>query len=721
MSVVRVVFVWHMHQPSYRDPVDGSFVLPWVRLHALKDYLGMVELVEETPNVHVTFNMVPSLVDQIEAYVGGAARERLQEVSLKPAEALDEDERVFGLRNFFMASPRLIGRFARLIELLDKRGPRNDEASLRAVAGRFTAEDMRDLQLLSKLAWFDLRWLEKDEVVRGLAEKGRNFSEEDKARLAEREAALMAAVIPAYRRAAERGQVELSASPYYHPILPLLCDTDAHHEAHPEAPVPRRYRHPEDAAYQITRAIERHRAVFGARPAGMWPSEGSVSEEAVREMARAGVKWTASDEGVLQRSVDQGLHRDSRGTAYPLELIYRPWVRRTEAGEITMIFRDRALSDLIGFSYSGFDPERAATDLLERIRRIGDRWRSANVAGEPVVPIILDGENAWEHFADGGRRFLRDVYRGLASDSRLKALTVSEALDGVERRELPRVFAGSWIHADFSVWIGHADDRRAWDMLGDLRDELVKAEGRESPEALARAWELFRAACGSDWCWWYGEDHSSENDLEFDSLFRRHLRSAYEAIGLPVPPAIDETIITARRLEVHQSRPTAEVFPKLDGQMSAEEWLGAGVYRVPLLGAMHRGLEGLRSVHFGIGGDRLYLLVEAAVPMRDLLVPAEVAFSFRGPRPARYRVRRKDGGVTVRREARGTGDWSMTPTEAQAAAGQVLEVAIPIAEVQPEGDATVQFRVLVLQGGAEMERHPEAGPIQLGLQEVTRE
>jgi alpha-amylase/alpha-mannosidase (GH57 family) len=718
VSVVRVAFVWHMHQPSYRDPVDGSFVMPWVRLHALKDYLGMVGLVEETPDVHVTFNLVPSLVDQIEAYAGGGAREHLQEASLKPAEQLDEDERVFGLRNFFMASPQLVGRFARLKELLDKRGPRNDEASLRSLAPRFTTEEMRDLQLLSTLAWFDLTWQEKDETVRGLVAKGRDYSEEDKARLAEREKALLAAVIPAYRRAAERGQVELSVSPYYHPILPLLCDTDAHREAHPQATVPRRYRHPEDAADQIRRAIDRHAQVFGAPPAGMWPSEGSVSEDAVREMARAGLKWTASDEGVLQRSVNEGLHRDSRGTAYPLELIYRPWLRRTEAGEIALVFRDRALSDLIGFTYSGFDPERAATDLLERLRRIGERWQAANIEGDPVVAIILDGENAWEHFADGGRRFLRDVYRGLASDRRLKAVTVSEALEGTARRELPRVFAGSWIHADFSVWIGHADDRRAWELLGDLRDALVKAEGRVGPEALAKAWELFRAAAGSDWCWWYGEDHSSENDLEFDRLFRRHLRVAYETIGAPIPPALDETIITARRLEVHQSRPTAEVCPVLDGEMNAEEWLGAGVYRVPMLGAMHRGLEGVRGVHFGTGGDRLYLLVEATVPVRDLLVSSEIAFSFRGPKASRYRVRRKDGGATVRREERGSGDWSMTATEAQAAAGEVLEVAIPISELAPEAGATVQFRVLVLQGGAEMERHPEAGPIELGLQEV---
>ena len=294
--------------------------------------------------------------------------------------------------------------------------------------------------------------------------------------------------------------IELSASPYYHPILPLLCDSDVHREAHPGAYVPRRFRHPEDAADQIRRAIDRHTAVFGRPPVGMWPSEGSVSEEAVTEMARAGLRWTASDEGVLERSIQRPLHRDSRGTAHPVDLLYRPWIRRTPAGQIAMLFRDRTLSDLIGFSYSGSDPEHAAHDLLERIRRIGETWTREGHGGDPVVPIILDGENAWEHFREGGRTFLRRFYAGLQADAHLRGVTMSEAMAAGVPHQLPRVFAGSWIHSDFSVWIGHADDRRAWDLLGAARDALSAAEksGGVAPEARERAREAFRAASGSD-------------------------------------------------------------------------------------------------------------------------------------------------------------------------------------------------------------------------------
>ena len=723
--VTRVAVLWHMHQPSYRDPLDGTFILPWVRLHALKDYWGMVELLAETPQVRVTFNLVPSLLDQLDAYVSGEAREAELRLGLAPADRLDESEKVYLLRAAFMAHPEnLIGRFPRFAELLALRGPRNDEASLRMAAPRFGAAEMRDLQVLSKLAWFDLDWREKDAALRTLIAKGRDYTEEDKRVLAERERALLAAVVPAYRRAADEGRIELSASPYYHPILPLLCDSDVHREAHPGAYVPRRFRHPEDAADQIRRAVDRHTQVFGRPPAGMWPSEGSVSEEAVTEMARAGLRWTASDEGVLERSVQRPLHRDSRGTAHPVDLLYRPWIRRTPAGEIGMLFRDRTLSDLIGFSYSGSDPEHAAHDLLERIRRIGDTWTREGQPGDPVVPIILDGENAWEHFREGGRTFLRLFYAGLQGDPRLRAVTMSDAMAAGTPQELPRVFAGSWIHADFSVWIGHADDRRAWDFLGAARDSLAAAEkeGKVAAPALERAREAFRAASGSDWCWWYGDDHSSENDYEFDRLFRRHLRAVYEAIGLTAPEALSETLITTRHHEVRQSRPAGEVTPVLDGEItSPDEWAAAGLHRVPLTGAMHRGAQGIRAVRFGADRRHLSVLVEPTTgSLRDLVRAAEVVVIFPGPESLRYRVRREDAPARVIREVWTEMGWIAGETRAQAAVGSVLELGIPLRELNPGPGQRLEFRVLVVQNGTELERHPETGPIELGLEEVAR-
>jgi alpha-amylase/alpha-mannosidase (GH57 family) len=723
VSTVRVAFLWHMHQPPYRDPLAGRSVLPWVRLHALKDYLGMVRLVEETPDVHVTFNLVPSLLDQVEAYARGEATDGHQELSMKPAAELDEADRVAALRVLCLAHPNLIAAIPRFAEIVERRGPRTDEASLREAASRLSVEDFRDLQVVAKLAWFDRGWQEDDAVVRDLMAKGRSFDEADKARLAEREAALLDQVIPAYRAAAERGQVELSTSPYYHPILPLLCDTGAHHEAHPGAPLPRRYSHPEDAAAQMRRALDRHEARFRRRPAGGWPSEGSVSEAAVLEIARAGVVWTASDESVLERSVERPLHRDSRGTAYPLELVYRPWVRRTSAGDVLLVFRDRALSDLIGFSYAGVDPTRAAADLLDRFRRVGERWRHAGLGGDPLVGVILDGENAWENFRDGGRVFLREVYRGLESDPGLKAVTMSEGLAGAAPREIPRVFAGSWIHADFSVWIGHADDRRAWDLLGVTRDALSAAEPNVRPDALERAKESFRAACASDWCWWYGDDRSSENDLEFDRLFRRHLQAVYVALGLPVPAALEETLITTRHVGMLQSRPTGAVDPVLDGEVTTpEEWVAAGVHRPPLTGAMHHGSQRVRALRFGVGGERLHVMVEAAVPMDELLAQVEVALSFPGPVATRYRFRREgSGAVAVQRETQSAMGWIPSGTRAVAAAGSVLEIGVPLEELQPGPNGAVEFRALVLEDGTELERHPEVKPVSVVPEEVTRD
>jgi len=720
---VHVAFLWHMHQPSYRDPIDDVFALPWARLHALKDYLGMVELLEETPALRLTFNLVPSLVDQIDAYARGRAREPLLAASLKPAEALNEEEKLLALRGMFMAHrENLIGRQPRLAELLEKRGPDANLASLQEAVARFTVDDLRDLQVLSKLAWFDLGWQEKDPVVRGLVAKGRGFDESDKQRLAEREHALLNAILPAYRRAAERGQVELCTSPYYHPILPLLCDSAVHHEAHPGAPLPKSFRHPEEAAEQIRRAIARHESAFGRRPEGMWPPEGSVSEAAVLEMARAGLRWTATDEGILERSIHRSIHRDSRGTAYPMEVLYRPWKRRTAAGELSIVFRDRALSDLIGFSYSGVDPRHAANDLLERLRRVGERWQGQGLQGEPLVAVILDGENAWEYFRDGGRVFLRTLYAGLAEDPQLRPVTVSEAIAAQPPEELPRLFAGSWIRSDFSVWIGHPDDRRAWDLLADARQAIVESEGKLEPAALEQAREIFRAACGSDWCWWYGEEHHSENDIEFDRLFRRHLLAIYRLLRRQPPEALHRSLITTRRLEVRQSHPSGLVFPVIDGRLSSpEEWLAAGVYRAEAGTTMHRSSPGVRTVRFGVGDEKLHLLVEGTTGAGELLTSGSLSVTFPGPTTLRYRVERVGPELRLARAEHTRMGWVPSSTKAVAAAADVVELSVPISELRPDSRRVLGLHVILERGDVEVERHPELGPIEVPLEEVTRD
>ncbi|HET9317636.1 MAG TPA: glycoside hydrolase family 57 protein, partial [Vicinamibacteria bacterium] len=514
----------------------------------------------------------------------------------------------------------------------------------------------------------------------------------------------------AYRDAAERGRIEIATSPYYHPILPLLADTDAHREAHPHAPLPRRFRHPEDALDQITRARTRHAELFGRRPDGRWPSEGSVSDEVVELAARAGVRWLASDEGVLERSLGVPLERRGDDGIGRPDLLYVPWVRRTAAGDVRMLFRDRTLSDLIGFVYSRWRPEDAAADLLERIRAVGRAWAAARMPGVPLVPIILDGENAWEHFADGGRVFLAALYRGLQADPTLEALTVAEALARTPAREIPRVAAGSWIDADFSVWIGHPDDRRAWDALGDARDALANAAENVPADARARAWEAYRAAAGSDWCWWYGDDRSSVNDADFDRLFRRHLEVVYRSLDLEPPADLQRTFITTHAFRVHDLAPSGPVTVTLDGRVAPEhEWAEAGAYRAPQAGSMARGGAGIRGLRFGAGGGCLCLLVETSGHARELLRSAEICVDLGAPRTLRYRVRQADAETQVRRELDVEG-WRAEPSAARAAADDVLEIAIPWPEVGP---GQVALAVSLWQSGAELERHPDGGRIEV--------
>jgi alpha-amylase/alpha-mannosidase (GH57 family) len=522
---IRLALLWHMHQPYYLDPSTGESILPWVRLHALKDYWGMVATVRGAAGMRVTFNLVPALVEQVEAYAQERTWDRHLVLGLAEAETLPEADAAWFVREAFHAhGPSMIAPYPRYAELAAQ--------ALRRAA--FTADDVRDLQVWQKLAWVDPDLLAEDPRARRLVGKGRHFDEHDKQALRALELDLLRRVVPAYRAAAASGDVELSTSPYFHPILPLLCDSAAHHAAHPTAPLPDPpFRHPEDAALQLARALAAHERWFGARPSGVWPSEGSVSDLAAAEVARAGFTWMGTDEGILIRSASPApLHHAAH---------CQPHALQTPAGEVRVLFRDHGLSDLVGFTYQSWRTEDAVGDFLARVRAAGQEAAAHGIA-EPVVPVILDGENAWEHYPGGGRPFLRELYTRLVAAPDITPVTMREAAAGAARR-LTSIFAGSWINADFGVWIGHRDDRRAWEELGRARDRYVAAP--DAPEdARAAALDAILAAEGSDWCWWYGDDHSSAHDRDFDALFRRHLARVYEALGEAVPEVLHRTLIT---------------------------------------------------------------------------------------------------------------------------------------------------------------------------------
>src|SRR6266849_3894463 len=428
MPALRLILLWHQHQPFYKDLVSGRYRLPWVRLHALKDYYGMVKSLDEFPNVHQNFNVVPSLMTQIQDYVEGTAEDPFLKVAAKPAKDLSADERRFALQYLFQANPtNLIGRYPRYRELFERF--REHGAQPERAERYFQPQDFTDLQVLSQIAWFDEFFLEEKDVSE-LVAKGRNYSLEDQRLVVEREKALLAKVLPAHAEAAKKGSIEISTTPFYHPILPLVCDTNAGAISSPGLPLPQhRFRHPEDAKEHLQRGLDLHEKVFGLRPKGVWPSEGSVSEEVLAIAAGLGVQWMATDEGVLSRTLGMSFMPDGGGrlpdaSAEKLYTIHRYENAQTR---MNLIFRDHAISDLIGFVYSGMPPADAASNLMHNIKESAQQV--LRQGRDAVVPIILDGENAWEYFAESGREFLRRFYDALEKDQSIEAVTVSEAIE----------------------------------------------------------------------------------------------------------------------------------------------------------------------------------------------------------------------------------------------------------------------------------------------------
>jgi alpha-amylase/alpha-mannosidase (GH57 family) len=727
MSRVHLVFLWHMHQPEYRDPATGQYVLPWTRLHALKDYWGMVHLLREFPQIHATFNVVPALARQIEEYASGAFNDPWFTAAFQPATELTGEDKLLILQRAFQVNhENLMSRWPRFVELF---GWARESGPERA-AQQFSMRDWRDLQLLSQLAWMDEEYLAGDAVVSALSSQGSDFSEADKARLRERQAELLGRVLPEYRYAADQGQIEISTTPFYHPILPLLCDSDVARVANPHSPpLSPSFRHAEDAREQLIRAREYHQKLFGKSPSGVWPSEGSVSDEVLGLAAELGFQWFATDEGVLGRTRNIGFARDSAGYPENAAELYAPWKFRIAGREICGLFRDHYLSDLIGFVYSRMDAGAAAEDFHRRLRAIGERNSNSRPA---TVAIILDGENAWEYYPHNGRDFLRQLCARIAGDSEIRALTVSEAISAAgEIRALDGIFPGSWINANFDIWIGDAEDIRAWELLRDARDIYAKvqeerAAGKPDPPAgdpaaapdLPRAFENLLAAEGSDWCWWYGPEHSSANDAEFDELYRRHLAAVYAALGREAPQAL-ALPVKRLRFVARAVPPTDWVRVEVDGRVTSYfEWLGAGRYATERRGgAMHGQTYFLEEVQYGFSAERLFLRIDPVPEAAARLQECELrcAFSDRGEFVLVFHVR---GGQLA--ECTVARDGAETPcdrSKVAAAFGKILEIAVAKEMFSLAGLGSIRLSVSLWRGGLPVDLLPSGGTLEIPLGE----
>jgi alpha-amylase/alpha-mannosidase (GH57 family) len=742
-------------------------------LHALKDYLDMVEILAGYPAIHQTFNLVPSLVEQLEDYAaaglplsgpgGGTAGESsggaaggaassggptagvadiYWEHTIKPATDLSPEERAFVVERMCERPdhPRAKSH-PRYLELAQKR---QSEAcrGWDDCGAAFTTDELRDLQVWFNLAWCDPTLLETEPLL-ALVQRGRDYREEDKQVLARVQNDILGRIIPAYRQAAARGQVEVSTSPYFHPILPLLANTDSARVGAGDTILPRRrFAHPEDAWEQVESGMAKHEQVFGSRPRGMWCSEQSVGEDVVPLLLRAGVEWTISDQTILSRSTGgtAAANGDDSAGSSP----YIPYVLQREEGQVTIVFRDHTLSDLVGFGYQSWDSRDAANDLLNRIRAIGASLSTDTATSgrppasgrPPLVTIALDGENAWEYYPHDGRDFLRFLYEGLAADPGLRCVTVSEHLQEYPATTpLDWLHTGSWIGGNLCTWSGDPGHNAAWDLLHDARD-LAAARRRQasrtaapagttagasgaptdgavgavgqaggaageaaSPDgqAIEEAWRHIMVAQGSDWFWWFGEHHHTDLDYVWDLEFRQHLQEVYRLLGQSVPIRLYLPVFAAAAV-TRPALPTGTIQPSMDGRLTDEDrWDKAGLLAPDHPSTMQRA-EGTRIVEarFGWGRENLYLLL---IPRdRTDLEGLELDLTVTpagGEDESVFHVALADGGrmdvtCTQRGHLAGTatGAWR-----------DVVEIALPLAVPALAGDDRLGLVLRVGRGG----------------------
>jgi alpha-amylase/alpha-mannosidase (GH57 family) len=719
---LRLVLLWHMHQPFYKDLVSGGYRLPWVRLHALKDYYGMVKLLDEFPQIHQNFNIVPSLVAQIEDYNSGIFKDPFWDIAAKPASELSLDERHFALTYLFQANrERMIGRYPRyrgLWEQVLAAGPDPANAAI-----TFAERDYRDLQVLSQIAWFDEYYL-SDPAIQALVKKGQGYSEEDQRFVMSKQHEILKGVLPAYRAAAERGSIELSATPYYHPILPLVCDTNTGRESSAGLPLPtERFRRPEDAEEQIRRALDSHQRAFGVRPVGMWPSEGSVSNEVAGIAAQLGVQWMASDEGVLGRSLGHEMRRDGDGYLDPAsaEKLYGIYRLDCDGRAMNMVFRDHRISDLPAFVYAGMGASEAASHLLNSIKRAAAPVLESG--RDAVFSIILDGENAWESYENNGRDFLRRFYDGLQREPQIEPVTISEAI----ARQQPESFGqlkglvpGSWINANFNVWIGAPEDNKAWDYLSQAREfyDANASGAREGQRKLA--YEELLIAEGSDWNWWYGPEHHSANDSDFDELYRKHLSNVYTALG-GVPPDHLARPISGALVRSSFTPQTAYVRPTIDGQVNSYfDWMGAAMFSSDRRGgSMHGKLFILESIYAGIDEAHLYARLDfaAQLPAGDTMVTLHLA--LRDGEKAMGNIR-LDAILTQDRltvwDLRGSGKTlasAREPNGVEIAFGHILDLKLPMALLGASEGDTLNLRFVLYRGRLPIDALPQEGSLEI--------
>jgi len=722
MRPLHLALVWHMHQPYYKDDLTKTYLLPWVRLRAAKDYHKMAALLDDYPRVRQTFNLVPSLLAQIEDYTRGDYEDLFLNLSRRPAGDLSHEERRF-LIHWTRESPRFLRVQA---------SPRYLELATRSEDETFLEQDIRDLQVWSNLSWIDPGWVDRDPGLSELKAKDEGFTEQDKEVLFEAQLGLIGRVIPKYAELARRGQIELTFSPYYHPILPLLVDLESARAAIPQIRLPtRRFAHREDAERQIEMGMSSFERLMGVHPRGMWPSEMAVGDSVASLAAQAGVEWIISDDDVLARSLEAGLTRDGEGRLHQPEVLYGPYEMEREGGRVALVFRDALLSNLIGFDYHRMPPLDAVADFMRRLRRIREQQGEDR---DFLVTVALDGENAWDFYTREGNDFLDALYSELDRAEDVVCTTVADFLHAhPERRPLHRLHTGSWIGATLDTWIGDPEHNTAWDLLSETRDWLEDYAQHHPHEAeqVTAAWREVMITEGSDWFWWFSRKHDSGMDQIWENQYRLHLRNVYKLVGARQPASLFKPILERAGAD-ERRMPLRNISPATDDDPA---WENAGRYEVGSgFGALHKPVGYISRLLYGSDETHLHLRIDSRLAPESLDSQGvhfwlytsgspqgeAVGESLRAPLAATSRVdlgfdpgtaiRIGGGAVTVCRLSEDRAEAVPTAVFEQ---GPRARVSVPFDALEKAGGEPMQLALVVEVRGKVVEQIPPIGSLGL--------
>jgi alpha-amylase/alpha-mannosidase (GH57 family) len=550
-----------MHQPYYKDDLTNKTLMPWVFLHATKDYYDIPWYLEKFPNIKATFNLVPSLMAQIEEYINGTANDKFMEILKKEVSLLNAEERLFLEEYLFLPNEQnMIKPLSRYNEFLVKFKAEGNSIN------SFSNEELVELEVLFLLTWCGNFIRENNDIVKNLLNQKRGFNQEQKLQLVATMFDFLKEVIPYYKKLCDSGQIAISTTPFYHPILPLLLDRQSAVEAKPHVVLP----HSQEANFkdfasmQVKNAVEYYKKQFDTNVNGFWPSEGSVSVKTISLLAENGVKWACSDEEIIFKT----LHNGNK------ELIYKPYSLITKNGKVNLFFRDKYLSDLIGFEYSKKGAREAAHDFISHLKSI-----YFNSSESVIVPVILDGENAWEFYPNNAKEFFEELYKQLDSQTWLETILFDDVpnIEDLEEVEIETLASGSWINGNFDIWIGSNEKNKAWELLDMTKATFDNEKENLSDDVLKKVEKEFLIALGSDWFWWYGDDHYTELNHQFDEQFRAHLKNIYELMEKNVPTEIFTPIVKKDNKKRVHIPPRDFIYPVVDGNNSNFfEWLNSG-------------------------------------------------------------------------------------------------------------------------------------------------